>query len=498
MNKRIIIVLTAMLLLPVTLRAELLDERMPRRGTPSQLKILPLPSTQWDSTRVYRQLVLLFEFSDTLFTMPDPQLYYDSVLNHPGYNKGAGPGCAAEYMLAQSGGRFHVHFDVFGPYQVNTTAKHKYLETNRGSTEISAAILAFKKAYPDMDCSVYDWNGNGGVDQIVFIAAGPSGNEGHTGFIWPNTDAIGNAITLQDGLKIEQTSVSTSTYKTQKVWGLLGYGTLVHEYGHCFGLPDVYPTKPPYVDSLYSIADCWDLMDGGNFINRGWCPPNYTAMEKMFLNWLTPVELDHDTTITGMLPVADGGEAYLIRHTEDEYLLLENRRQTGWDYGIPGEGLTIWHIDFDSLKWKLNDINGSALRCNLYHADNLSYEEWAKGLTSKTAYAMDPLLRCRCLSTSAYPWTTDSTTFVNDCLSENSTPALVMNNKNAAGSTDLGKRITHIERASDGTISFTLECYDTQMGVENKMVSPVRTQKILRNGQILILRGGKTYTILGL
>ena len=70
MNKRIIIVLTAMLLLPVTLRAELLDERMPRRGTPSQLKILPLPSTQWDSTRVYRQLVLLFEFSDTLFTMP--------------------------------------------------------------------------------------------------------------------------------------------------------------------------------------------------------------------------------------------------------------------------------------------------------------------------------------------------------------------------------------------------------------------------------------------
>jgi hypothetical protein len=32
----------------------------------------------------------------------------------------------------------------------------------------------------------------------------------------------------------------------------------------------------------------------------------------------------------------------------------------------------------------------------------------------------------------------------------------------------------------------------------DKMVSPVRTQKILRNGQILILRGGKTYTILGL
>lgn len=67
------------------------------------------PFEDWDSTRVYRQIVVLYEFNDTTFSMPDPQAYYDSILNVPGFNKGAGPGCAADYLQAQSNGLLHIH-----------------------------------------------------------------------------------------------------------------------------------------------------------------------------------------------------------------------------------------------------------------------------------------------------------------------------------------------------------------------------------------------------
>ena len=31
--------------------------------------------------------------------------------------------------------------------------------------------------------------------------------------------------------------------------------------------------------------------------------------------------------------------------TDGEYFLLENKRQMGFDVGIPGEGLLIYHVD---------------------------------------------------------------------------------------------------------------------------------------------------------
>ena len=274
---------------------------------------------------------------------------------------------------------------------------------------------------------------------------------------------------------------------------------MMHEYTHALGMPDVYPTSGKNTSTIFSVADTWDLMDGGNFINYGWCPPNYTAHERMYLNWLTPVELDVDTIITGMKPVADGGSAYLIRHTENEYLLLENRQQTGWDYGIPGRGLTIWHVDFDAEVWDNNAINNSKnLRLSLYYADNMDFRTWQEH-AGNNVIGLNPRLRWRWLSTAAYPWQTDSTDFVNRELSEESTPALVMYNPNAAGSYNLGKRIKDIQMAEDGTISFHLEVdAPTRVEAVCDQQSAVSVQKVLRDGRLMImLPDGKTYTVTG-
>ena len=58
------------------------------------------------------------------------------------------------------------------------------------------------------------------------------------------------------------------------------------------------------------------------------------------------------------------------------------------------------------------------------------------------------------LSTSPYPWTTDSTEFVNNQLTDNSAPASAMYQENGEGVKLLSKAITDIEMSADGLISF--------------------------------------------
>ena len=463
-------------------------------------KRIPVPQAVWDSTRTYPQIVILIEYSDTTFSMTDPQAYYDSVLNVPGFNKGAGPGCAAEYLEAQSGGLMHVRFDVFGPYRINQKAKQWTGPANYGHTVKVEALDSLYAAHPTMDYTVYDWDGDNTIEQAIYVCAGPSGSEGHSACVWPNTSDYPQFKKTPDSLSIRMHSITAEgTYSSRTHSGPSGFGTLMHEFSHALGLPDVYPTDGNNASTIYSVADGWDLMDGGDIIAYGWCPPNYTAAERMLMHWLTPVELDTDTMITGMLPLADGGEAYLIRHTANEYLLLENRQQTGWDHGIPGRGLTIWHVDYNAESWRENEVNNeSDLGLSLYYADNLTYKEWQRRVTSEDAYTLNPRMRSRWLSTAAYPWSTDSTSWVNDGLTETSTPALVMHHPNGQGSTSLGKRITNIQMAVDGSISFTLETEGTATGMATDTGdrAPL-TRKVIRDGRLLIERGEQTYTITG-
>jgi len=86
-------------------------------------KRLKTPTTRWDSSRVYKQLVVLVAYSDTDFSREDPQGDYNKIFNEAGYNEGLGAGCVADYFREQSAGLFNVEFDVFGPYKTTTKAQ---------------------------------------------------------------------------------------------------------------------------------------------------------------------------------------------------------------------------------------------------------------------------------------------------------------------------------------------------------------------------------------
>ena len=376
---------------------------------------LPAIKTDWDANRTYKQMVVLFEFSDSVFHREDARAAYDRIFNEAGYNEGLGAGCVADYFRDQSGGLLNLSFDVYGPVTVSSKAQpydNPTIDTrNYGRDVMREATQKILEANPDVDYSQYDWDGDGTIEQVIYVYAGPGGNKNSQksyGHIWPNTSTF-STITTPDGKKISNYTCSAELWLAGG-YRSCGIGTICHEFTHSLGLPDIYPVGNGYP---YSAVDEWDLMDGGNFTNYGWCPPNYSALEKMLMGWLTFDELTEATTVTGLKPVAEGGTAYQVKHTANEYLLLENRQWNGWDKGLPGKGLVAYLVDYSSSVWKGNTVNSfaneDAFRYRIVHADNLNYKSWqtlakSRGITTQNQlYRNSGRLNSVLLSTSSYP-----------------------------------------------------------------------------------------------
>ena len=407
---------------------------------------------EFDAQTVYRVPVLLFSFSDQDFSMDDPVTYYNRFFNEPGFNGGKGRGCVADYFRDQSEGRLNLQFDIYGPVKIDKKVRsHK---RNDDCSEDMEMALSLLPETTDADFSVYDWNGDGIANTVIFVAAGLDGCLNGSSYAWSSSYFQIPDTKLPGGVDYFYYVITCERLQDDM---LSGIGNTVHEFCHCLGLPDLYPFG---YGTAFSTVDEWDLMDGGNMTNYGWCPPNLSAMERMFLGWATPEELTAPTTVEGMKPLGEGGKTYLVRSSSnsDEYYLLENRQQEGWDYGCPGNGLLIFHVDFDRSAWLNNQVNISDLhdRYSLFHASGMDYRAWCpqnNGLDF-TRWTEDNWLRSRYLSTSPYPYTNPETLVVNNSLTDDSSPAATLFTPAEDGRFFMGKAVTNIRQAADGTISF--------------------------------------------
>ena len=118
--------------------------------------------------------------------------------------------------------------------------------------------------------------------------------------------------------------------------------TTCHELGHILGLPDLYARpENPGSEGL----GIWCVMSNENGNGR---PQHFSAWCKEQLGWLTPAVLDPAVKQKLILaPVENStNECFkvLARADGTEYFLLENRRKTGFDRILPGEGLLIWRV----------------------------------------------------------------------------------------------------------------------------------------------------------
>ncbi len=332
-------------------------------------------------------LIVLVNFSDVRFQPAHTKSLLSRMANEVGFTyKDGHRGSLHDYFKDQSNGLFDLTFDVVGPVQLRHDMAYYGKDTLnlRGSrTDVRAgqmvaeACMAIKDSVNFRD---YDWDGDNVVDQVLVIYAGygqASGGSSNT--IWPHEWALqhsdyGRALRIDGNMLINTYACSNElNYNTTQ---LGGFGTACHEFTHCLGLPDMYDTSGK--ESLG--MGFYDLMSAGNYNGEGYVPAGYTSYEKMFVGWLTPQELTRDTTITGMKPLSEHGEAFIIRNdaNPDEYYLLENRQRNGWDTHLPGEGLVVLHVDFDQMTWMTNRVNATPThqRCTLVPADNHQRKIW--------------------------------------------------------------------------------------------------------------------------
>ena len=117
---------------------------------------------------------------------------------------------------------------------------------------------------------------------------------------------------------------------------------IAHEFGHMLGLPDLY-ARPENPGSEGLGVWCAMSNENGNGKPQHFCP-----WCKEQLGWLKPIVLDPTVKQRLLLSPIEGSskECYkvLVRPDGTEYLLLENRRRTGFDQDLPADGLLIWRV----------------------------------------------------------------------------------------------------------------------------------------------------------
>lgn len=393
-------------------------------------------------------LIILVNFADSKFNTSKfgpTQTLYSRIANEANYGENNFKGSISDYFKAQSGGKFLLDFDVAGPVTLSHGYSYYGQNDDDGYDKRPKEMVreACQAVDGSVDFSKYDWDGDGEVEEVFVVYAGNGEHDttNKPNLIWPHMDNLANydeQLTL-DGVTIN-TYACASELNGDKT--LSGIGTFCHEFSHCMGFPDMYDTAS---DGNNFGMGSWDLMDYGSYNGDGYVPAGYSGYEKMVCGWTTPIELDKPMTVNGMKRLADMGQTYIIynKGNRNEYYILENRQQSGFDKYLPGSGLLIERVDYDKDIWEWNAVNttnggyypeGSYTpsyndhqRITIFHANNIEYDG----------------------NNATYPYASL------DSLTDSSQPAATVWNANADGTYLMHCRVYGITQNADGTVAFS-------------------------------------------
>ena len=396
--------------------------------------------------------VLLVQFQDRAFTVASDSAsvntYYQRYCNGmPGvspYTGHGSSGAVSEYFRDQSNGQFVPVFDVVGPVTLDNG--YAYYGKDNGSVKdvkydefVSESLR--KACMAKKDWSELDNNGDGKVDMVFLLYAGLGQNYtnsyGDKNTIWPqerpSSYRIGNVYFAgcSSTCELRPTGASGNVITSTAPDGI---GVFCHEFSHALGLPDFYDTN-----NVAFGMDFWSLMDYGQYYANGCTPVGYTAYERDFMQWQILEELKEPCTLR--IPCfAKGGHGYKIVNDKspNEYYVLENRQDYGWDRvcHTRGHGLMVTHVDYDRTTWISNRVNTDTKhQClTIIPANNSLLGGNTPGITSEEWK--------QSLQGNLYPGTTG-----NHELTDSSTPSSVVFTGGY-----MGKPIYDIEETKDGLI----------------------------------------------
>lgn len=446
-----------------------------------------------------KAVVLLVEFSDVQFTLDTPDTLFNRYLNaddyfgdddtemgatEAGYEQYRNYGSVRRYFEDMSFGDYTPQFDIYGPYTIDY-ATSSFAGTSHMSLLLQTACEA---ADSDVDFSQYDDNEDGYIDLVYIIYAGYAQSiTGVSTDIWPNSGTISNTTTF-DGKKIRRYGVNSElNFDSSYPVSINGIGLFCHEFSHCLGLPDLYPSSSGTAEAdnyFNQNLEYWSLMDAGEYTLEGYRPTAYTAWERERMGWLDIEELTEaaDLTIEPLNKegeTAQNGNAYRIRNDEnsDEYYILENIQLAGWNAELFGHGLTVMHVDYDDDYFQMSDMpnaEGGHPRMTLIPADNLlvpvTYlgETITDDVAEYSETAVEKYLG-QTITTSVYVAEFGGDPFpgtsANTSLTDETTPAATVFTTSGDNPGYMGKPLTNIAESDDGVITLTFMESSSDTGI---------------------------------
>ena len=333
-----------------------------------------------------------------------------------------------------------------------------------------------------------------------------------------------------------------------------GIGTIAHEFSHVIGLPDLYDTSTDGQNTVDDMTpDTWHIMDYGSYNNDGKTPPNYSIYDKYYLGWQSPVNPGSKAQNLSLIAAGNSNfnayqiaasNALLPATSTDTVYYIENRQQSGWDAHLPGHGLLIWRIIYNQSVWDNNAPNSTLghLRYALLSATGKTTNigttaDPFPGTKNKTEWRGvpgKPLLNItekNGVISLSYIEVVDETICSYEVLFEN---AIV---SSEIGKVEKGSTLTLAVKPAAGYLldetmveveennvarsftytndTLTITNVQGELGIyimpeedpnylptDNNAITNLdnidhEVKKILRDGQLLIIRNGKTYTLIG-
>jgi M6 family metalloprotease-like protein len=299
-------------------------------------------------------LLLLVEFPDAAHS--HDTLEFDSLMNHDNYH---GTGSFRDYYYENSYGQLTVVTTVSSWYEA--PHNHNWYGDDSDPNGLRARGLVrdlVEMADPFVDYSQFDNDGDGEVEGIMVIHQGIGAEHGDGTCIWSHSWALGNPPIVNDGVLINAYTINPEERPAGGGGTVMnGIGTACHEFGHNLGLPDYYDTDYSSSGGESEHLGYWDCMASGSYNNSSNSPAHHNAYSKELLGWLTISELNATAPVT-MTNVENNQLAYkFYTTTANEYFVLENRQNIGFDTYIPGHGLLIYHVDSSYIASAGNCIN---------------------------------------------------------------------------------------------------------------------------------------------
>lgn len=238
------------------------------------------------------------------------------------------------------------------------TAKNNIASYDGVNGRINLTMEIYQALDEYVDFSQFDGNNDGFIDATLVSVPKAAGDDNW----WPCTGPVDNDSFYVDGKKLGHLITSNSQINAADDY----YGfnsTVLHEMGHCMGLPDYYLYHGDDTEGMHGTSGS-ELMDID-------ATTDFSCVSKLQLGWYRENQIQvydssqESQTFTLTNAQTDNGNVVIIPYGEldskyhGEYMLVEyttqdrNNSNAGW-WQMMSSGIRVYHVDtslYDNGWW---------------------------------------------------------------------------------------------------------------------------------------------------